>query len=189
MKKINRTLAKKLLKRYPVPDGVLGHLEEVKRIALLIGKQLLDHGERLDLDFLEAAAYLHDLGRCEVNYEKYPREKQALHASVGEEILIKEGYPELAAIAGAHSVVVINQEEAEEMGLPKATKLPERVEAKIVCIADKLRGGPPEEAIEFTFNRMWDRYFSKDDRLGQRVKKQTLEFLAELKRKGWDGNY
>jgi putative nucleotidyltransferase with HDIG domain len=187
--KIRKSLAKSLLRKYSVPDGVLKHMEEVERIAVLIGKQLIAKGEEVDLDFLRAAAYLHDIGRYKINYESASKEKQALHASVGQEVLDKEGLPELAAIAGAHSVVEITKEEARGMGLPSATKLPDKIEAKIICVADKLRGERTEEAVENSFSRMWDRYFTNDPELGERVKKQTFDFVRELEEKGWDGKY
>lgn len=188
--KINEVLARKLLKKYPLPTKrSLEHVEEVKNIAVHIAKQLIAHGEKIDLAFLKAAALQHDIGRFEIKYEADPNINQALHAPVGQRILEKEGLSELAAIAGAHSVTESTLKEAKIIGFSRATKLPDRIEAKIICVADKLRGEEPKTAINNWFKSYWDRYFKNCPEVGERIKKQTLNFIKELRRKGWDGKY
>lgn len=185
---VNQQLAYQLLAKYPVPDGVLKHMEDVKNKALKIGEQIKLHGQNIDLDFLAAAVLLHDIGRYNVS-PTVPEDRQALHTQAGQNILAKEGHPELAEIAGAHSVVECNFQEALDLTLMQPTKLPDRIEAKIVCVADKLRGGAPEQAVRDWFTQTWDRYFKQRPDVGQRALNQTLEFVKELRALGWDGEY
>ena len=187
--KIDENLARQLLKKYPLPEQVLKHVEKVKDISVKIGQKLVAHGKKVDIDFLKAAALLHDIGHFEINYEAGSNINQALHAPAGQKILEKEGFPELAAIAGAHSVTDSNKEEAQKIGFPQPTKLPDRIEAKIVCVADKLRGGEPESDVENWFKNYWDRYFKNCPEVGERIKQRTLDFVRELRGKGWDGQY
>ncbi len=187
--KIGESLARQLLKKYPQPERVLEHVERVKDVSVKIGQRLIAYGEKIDIDFLKAAALLHDIGRFEINYEVAPNINQALHAPAGQRILEKEGLPELAAIAGAHSVTDSNGKEAQKIGFQQPTKLPDRIEAKIVCVADKLRGNKPEADIESWFKDYWDRYFKNCPEVGGRIKRHTLNFAKELRGKGWDGKY
>lgn len=187
--KIDEVLAKQLLKRYPQPEKALNHIEEVKDKSVKIGQDLAAHGEKIDIDFLKAAALLHDIGRFEIKYEAGPDINQALHAPMGQKILKKEGLLELAAIAGAHSVIDIDQETANKIGFSQPAKLPNRIEAKIVCVADKLRGGEPVAEVENWFKDYWDRYFKNCPEAGERIRRLTLDFVKELREKGWTGRY
>lgn len=186
---IDEDLARNLLERYPVPDEVLDHIEKVKGRAINIAQDLISNGVDVDIDFVRAAALLHDIDRHEINYESGGNVDQALHATVGQKILEEEGYNDLARIAGAHSIIESNRKEARKIGINHPTKLPDRIEAKIICIADKLRGGEPERDVEEWFEEHWDRYFEERPKVGERIKEKTLEFFEELKDLGWNGKY
>ncbi|MFC1747753.1 HD domain-containing protein [Pseudomonadota bacterium] len=46
---------------FHVPRNIVDHMKEVDRVALLIGKKLIENGEELDLHLIHTACMLHDL--------------------------------------------------------------------------------------------------------------------------------
>jgi len=120
-----------LLLKYKLPKNVVSHSNKVSRIALKVADELIGNGFSVNLDLVERGALLHDVGRS-VTHELE-------HGYFGGKILRKAGErDEVARIAERHVLGGISQDEAEKMGLPAKDFIPQTLEEKIVCYADKL---------------------------------------------------
>ena len=125
--------------------------DELRRLLLLHSRQVADkclsvarqHPELpLDIQFLEEAAMLHDIGirwchapsiYCEGD------EPYILHGLVGGRLLREAGYERHARVCERHTGTGITQEqiESQQLPLPKADYIPETLEEQLVCYADK----------------------------------------------------
>jgi uncharacterized protein len=96
----------------------------------------------VDVQFLEEAAMLHDIGifRCNApsiycnGTEPYIR-----HGLLGGEILRNEGFPRHARVAERHTGTGLTREQIERQQLPLPLEdfTPETLEEQMVCYADK----------------------------------------------------
>ena len=119
-----------IYKYYPEDD-------ELRRLLLKHSRQVADrcmeivrkHGELpVDVQFLEEAAMLHDIGivRCNApSIHCHGTEPYLRHGPIGADILRAEGFPRHARVAERHTGT----------GLPGYE--PETLEEQIVCYADK----------------------------------------------------
>jgi len=191
MKKLTRKQALELLKKYEIPAGCIKHCLEVEKKALKIADQLIKNGVELDKEFLSVAALLHDIGRYKIAIEKgVSKELLGLHAPEGQLLLEKLGHPQLAAIAGGHFLIDVSEKEAQGLGWPVATKLPDSLEAKIISIADKMRKeGTAEKELKTILDRkdLAERYWDKCSGLKEKVKEKAMAIVKELRDLGWDG--
>jgi len=120
-----------LFLKYKLPKNVIAHSKKVSRIAVKIADELVRNGFSVDLEAVERGALLHDIGRSVTHGLE--------HGYFAGKILRKEGESEeVARIAERHVLGGISQDEAERMGLPAKDFIPETLEEKIVCCADKL---------------------------------------------------
>lgn len=105
---------------------LIGHSRQVADRCLLICSH---HPElRLDREFLEEAAMLHDIGIrwCDApGIHCHGTEPYLRHGPIGGELLRKEGWPRHARVAERHTGT----------GLPGLE--PEVLEEQVVCYADK----------------------------------------------------
>ena len=125
--------------------------EELKALLLRHSKQVAEmalevcdkHPEwMIDRQFVEEAAMLHDIGIvcCDApgilckGTEPYIR-----HGYIGAEILRKEGLHRHARVAERHTGSGLTREQiiAERLPLPEQDFLPETIEEKVICYADK----------------------------------------------------
>ena len=116
------------------------HSRMVTEKALRIAKRV----EHLnpDLNFIEEAAMLHDIGIFLTNEPKigcYGDKPYVCHGYLGREILEKEGFPKHALVCERHIGIGITVEDIEEkeLPLPKRDMIPLSVEEQIICFADK----------------------------------------------------
>jgi len=131
-------------KYYPTDD-------ELRRLLLKHSRQVADrclsvasrHQELpLDLDFLEEAAMLHDIGIrwCHapgifcLGTEHYIR-----HGLIGGQILRQEGYERHARVCERHTGTGITREQIrnQRLPLPEADYTPCTLEETLICYADK----------------------------------------------------
>lgn len=189
--KLTREEALELLEKYPIPKACFQHCLEVESAALKIVEDLERNGVEVDKEFVSVAALLHDIGRYKISVEKgVPPEKGGLHAPEGQILLEKLGYSRPAKIVGGHFLVKVVKEEAEKLGWPIEVELPGTIEAKIICIADKMRKGKPvrEEILNlFAREDLKIRYWDKIPGLKENLLKRTLAIAEELKLLGWIG--
>ncbi|MFH1136829.1 MAG: HDIG domain-containing metalloprotein [Pseudomonadota bacterium] len=86
-----------LMSRFGMPPHVVRHSQAVCGVALYLGRGLLIHGVRMDLDLIRAGALLHDITK--VHSFKRPLD----HALTGAKLLRKLGYPrQVEAIVRQH---------------------------------------------------------------------------------------
>ena len=130
-------------------DLLLTHSEMVARKALAVAD-----AARLDIDrdFVYNAAMLHDIGifRCDApgiychGVEPYIR-----HGVIGGELLRQEGLEAYARVCERHTGSGLTAKEIAETGmpLPHVDFLPETLEEKLICYADKFysKSGDPKE--------------------------------------------
>ena len=90
----------KLLKKYNVPENIIQHSLFVGRIAVYLAKKLKQSGKNVDINLVEAGALLHDIAK----YKSILENNEYAHADMAEEILKKEGYPNVGRIAKMHQL-------------------------------------------------------------------------------------
>ena len=95
-----------------------------------------------DLQFIEEAAMLHDIGILFTNAPKigcYGHEEYICHGYLGRELLEAEGLPRHGLVCERHVGMGITVGDIREnaLPLPERDMLPESIEEKIICFADK----------------------------------------------------
>ena len=106
---------------------LLKHSEDVAQRVLEIAEA---HPEfHLDRQFLYEAAMLHDIGT----------KPYICHGMLGAELLRNEGLPAHARVAERHTGTGLTKEEIlrQSLPLPPRDFVPETLEEKIICYADK----------------------------------------------------
>ncbi len=128
--------------------------EELRQILITHSKavtaralQICDRHPELGLDrqFVEEAAMLHDIGifLCDApGIACHGKEHYLRHGRLGAELLRKEGYPRHARVCERHTGAGLTREAilAEQLPLPAEDFLPETLEEKVICYADKFYG-------------------------------------------------
>ena len=119
---------------------LINHSQSVARKALQI---VSSHPEfQLDAQFVEEAAMLHDIGIFRTDapgIQCFGSEPYICHGRLGAEIMRKEGFERHARVCERHTGAGITCEEIVKQGLPLPHQdfLPETLEEKVICYADK----------------------------------------------------
>ena len=130
-------------------DLLLTHSEMVARKALAVAA-----AARLDIDrdFVYDAAMLHDIGifRCNApGIHCHGTEPYIRHGVIGAELMRREGLEPYARVCERHTGSGLTAKEIAEAGmpLPPIDFLPETLEEKLICYADKFfsKSGDPKE--------------------------------------------
>ena len=151
---------------------------ELRRILMLHSRQVADrclliakkHPElRLDTEFLEEAAMLHDLGIFRTNapgIQCFGPEPYIRHGIIGGEILRTEGWERHARVCERHTGTGLTAWDIEQQQLPLPFKdfMPEELEEQVECYADK--------------------FYSKTRPGSERP---VVEAMRALEKFGWDG--
>jgi uncharacterized protein len=137
----SREQSLKLLIEHNCSNYVINHCIAVTNLALDIAEKLQFKGLKIDLQLVEAGAMLHDLGRSETHTVN--------HSLAGVQIAQKIGLPvSVINIIKRHVGAGITSEEAELLGWPKDNYIPQTLEEKVVCYADKLINHDRVESVE-----------------------------------------
>ena len=111
-------------------QGVVEHCEAVSRFAVRIAKAFHKKGFDVDVNLVEVSGLLHDIGRSKTHTVD--------HGVVGGEIACSFDLPvSVVRIVERHVGGGIPKEEAKRLGWPAKDYLPQTLEEKIVCYADK----------------------------------------------------
>lgn len=111
-------------------QGVIEHCEAVSRFAVRIAKAFHKKGFDVDVNLVEVSGLLHDIGRSKTHTVD--------HGVVGGEIARSFDLPSsVVRIVERHVGGGIPKEEAKRLGWPAKDYLPQTLEEKIVCYADK----------------------------------------------------
>lgn len=97
---------------------------------------------RLDRRFVEEAAMLHDIGICRCDAPEiccFGTDPYLRHGLIGAEMMRAEGFPRHARVCERHTGAGLTKEEIIEQNLPLPHRdfLPETLEEKLICYADK----------------------------------------------------
>ena len=145
----NSDFAFDLLKKLKVPYNVRRH-------SIKVAEKALDLAERIklreiDMDLIEIGGLLHDIGRCKTHGFN--------HALIGAKLIRERGLSErLARICETHILGGLDKEDAKRVGLPERDFLPQTLEEKIICLADKHISGTKEVSIEQRFEKWFNKY-------------------------------
>jgi uncharacterized protein len=120
--------AERLLKEKGCTQEVVEHCKRVSIKADEIAEKINSRGYKVNVALVRIGGMLHDIGRCKTN--------DVSHGVEGGKIVRMLGEEELARIVERH--VGGGIEAGEIDGLPKKDFMPETLEEKVVCYADKL---------------------------------------------------
>ena len=143
------------------------HSRQVADRCLLIAKK---HPElRLDKEFLEEAAMLHDIGilRCNApGIHCHGTEPYIRHGLIGGQMLREKGWERHARVCERHTGTGLSawDIEQQQLPLPHEDFMPEELEEQVVCYADK--------------------FYSKTRPGSERT---VVEAMRALEKFGWDG--
>ena len=151
---------------------------ELRRILMIHSRQVADrclliakkHPElRLDKEFLEEAAMLHDIGIFRTNapgIQCFGTEPYIRHGLIGGQILREKGWERHARVCERHTGTGLTawDIEQQQLPLPHEDFRPEELEEQVVCYADK--------------------FYSKTHPGTERT---VVEAMRALEKFGWDG--
>ena len=110
-----------------------------------------------DLEFIEAAAMLHDIGIFLTNtpqFDCFGEHPYIRHGILGSELLKEKGHSRLALVCERHVGAGISIEDirCHRLPLPERDMIPVSIEEQIICYADKFfskngNGRPAEKSI------------------------------------------
>jgi len=167
----SREFAFEFLKKMKVPYHVRRHSLKVTEKALEIAEKITKI--EVDINLIEIGALLHDVGRAKTHGFK--------HAIIGAQILREHGFPEkLARICETHILGGLDKIDAVSVNLPERDFLPQSIEEKIICLADKHMAGTREVSIKQRFSK-WFLKYGKTEIL-VKAKKRIEDIQEELKK-------
>lgn len=121
-------------------SSLIAHSHQVARLAVAVADQV-GQSEPVDIDFVEQAAMLHDIGML---YTDTPTlgchgdKPYIAHGILGAELLSKENLPRHAMVCDRHIGVGLSVEDIKLQGLPLPLRdmRPQTLEEKIIAYAD-----------------------------------------------------
>ena len=121
-------------------DIIVNHSRAVAEKALAIADAHPELG--LDRQFILEAAMIHDIGIVMTDapgIKCFGTEPYIRHGVCGAEIMRAEGYPRHARVCERHTGAGLSKAEieAQDLPLPHIDLLPETLEEKVICYADK----------------------------------------------------
>ena len=148
-----------MLRKENTPENVIDHCKAVCRKAMEIAANF----ENADKDLIRKGALLHDIGRSKTH--------DIEHAIEGVKIAEKYGYSQdVLNIIERHIGAGITADEAEKLGLPKKSYVPQTLEEKIVAHADNLISGSKEVDIDFVIKKWKRRIEDSEDNIERLIK-------------------
>lgn len=168
----------------PIIEKYYSENQELKQLLLAhsraVAKKALECLKRrnleADLTFVEEASMLHDIGIIGCNASSiycYGSEPYIRHGIIGAEMLRAEGLPRHALVCERHTGagLTIDDIKSQNLPLPHRDFLPETIEEKAICYADKFfsKSRRPDDAkpIEKIINQM----FAHGEATGERFLK------------------
>ena len=137
-----------IIERYYTPGNddyrvLVHHSRQVADMAVALGQRLIDCHEPLDIEFVEEAAMLHDIGMCRTDapgIHCHGTEPYILHGIMGRRMLDALGLFRHGRVCERHTGAGITAAEIVDQGLPidpPRDLVPESLEEKVICYADK----------------------------------------------------
>lgn len=154
-----------ILKKENTPENVIEHCQAVCDKAIAIANNFED----ANMELIKQGALLHDIGRSKTHGIQ--------HAVEGAKIVKNYGYPEeVQNIVERHIGAGLVEKEAEKLGLPKKSYVPQTIEEKIVAHADNLLSGTEDVDIDFVISK-WRRKIDNPDEDIERLIKLDDELI------------
>jgi len=130
---MNEQEAINLLKEEKSPDTLIRHNIIVSKVSYILALALKEKGYEIDIELVKLGGLLHDIGRTSTHLVN--------HGYVGGRFLRQRGVDEkIARIAERHVGGGLSKKDVKKLNLPKGIYIPETLEEKIVCFADKIVG-------------------------------------------------
>lgn len=119
---------------------LLAHSIRVARLAVSVATHV-EHTEPVDIEFVEQAALLHDIGMLYTNTPKlscFGDQPYICHGIIGAALLREEGLPRHALVCERHIGVGLCLEDikSQKLPLPLRDMSPQDLEEKIIAYAD-----------------------------------------------------
>lgn len=131
-------------KYYPEANRLRDILVTHSTMVTLRALRICDAHPELGMDrrFVEEAAMLHDIGICRCDaggIECFGTEPYICHGRIGAEMLRAEGFPRHARVCERHTGAGLTARDiiGQSLPLPHRDFLPETMEEKLICYADK----------------------------------------------------
>ena len=152
-----------IIERYYTPGNddyrvLVSHSRRVADLAVALSQRQIDAGVPIDIEFVEEAAMLHDIGMCRTDapgIHCHGTEPYILHGIIGRRMLDGLGLFRHGRVCERHTGTGLTVEEIIDEGLPIVPPrdlLPESLEEKLICYADKFfsksRPEEPPKTIE-----------------------------------------
>ena len=158
--------ALQIMRQLGLRGNIVQHEQSVMRKARNMAHNITT--VPVNMELVKIGALMHDIGRT--------RTHDMNHGIIGGAILRDLGFSdELARIAEVHSMAGLTAAEAQQFGLPAKDYLPETIEEKLVCLADKYFIGTKEVTIEERFGRWIEKYGETPFLLEQVKRARSLE--------------
>ena len=166
----SREQALNLLIENGCSNDVIIHCKKVAELAAETAETVKKKGLTVDSRLVEVGALLHDIGRSKTH--------SVNHAVEGMKLAQAESLPDaVICIIKRHVGAGITAEEAEWLGWPKDNYVPQSLEEKIVCYADKCIGSDTRIPVEATIKQLHEQ---KLDDAAERVRKLHIEITHYL---------
>jgi len=155
--------------------NVVRHCEAVSDYALRLAKAFEKKGRNVNIRLVEIAGLLHDIGRSKTHTVD--------HAMVGAQIARSLRQPDsIVRIIERHAGGGITRNEARRLGWPVRDYVPQTLEEKIVCYADKrvagLRIVPIEKVLRTYALDLGETHEAID--LIRRLHREFVSLLGEI---------
>ena len=150
-KLLTRLEALKLLGRSGCSEGIRKHCLAVSKQAVKLAKSLQERGYDVDLQFVETAGLLHDIGRSVTH---------GIRHGIGGANMLKD-YPRYARVCERHIGAGIGKDEAKKLGLPARDYIPRTLEEEIIAHADNMTEGSKVVSIDETI-QAYEKKFGRD---------------------------
>ena len=137
-----------IIQRYYTPGNddyrvLVVHSRQVADLAVAIAGRLIERHVPIDIEFVEEAAMLHDIGMCRTDapgIHCHGTEPYILHGILGRKMLDSMGLYRHGRVCERHTGAGITADEIVAQHLPiepPRDLLPETLEEKVICYADK----------------------------------------------------
>jgi len=151
---------------------IIKHSILVAEKAVELAESYHKKGTYVDVTLVRLGAILHDIGRSITTDVK--------HGFEGARLIRKAGFSEdLARIVERHVGAGIPLEEAKTLGLPPQEYLPETLEEKLVCYADKLVSGERLKNIDHTIE-FFKKKLGPDHPSLERIRRLHEEIMSTI---------
>ncbi len=138
-----------LLKKLNLSRNIINHQIAVMKKAVSLAYNITK--VEVNIETVRIGALVHDIGRYKTH--------DMSHGVEGGKLLRKLGFSEnIARIAETHSLAGLTAEEAVTFNLPAKNYLPQSIEEKLVCLADKYHMGTRKVTIEKRFEKWFLKY-------------------------------